>query len=239
MTPAPDLVLPPWKGHRIIPSHYPPINLYERVYDSPEELEIAFDIESMTNDRLLDETGDLHLVAPEDRLFGPGSSPVMAAFTHLGFGSRFTNGDFGVYYAADSLETAIAETIYHKEREMAAANEESIELTMRCYVGDIVLPMLDIRGEAYRHLHNPDDYADSQAFAVSCRANGSDGLLYNSVRRPGYECIAAFRPIALNAPVQGDHLRYFWDGDKGRITHWAKISDAHEVPPTQNRNPRT
>ena len=122
---------------------------------------------------------------------------------------------------------------------MAAANEESIELTMRCYVGDIVLPMLDIRGEAYRHLHNPDDYADSQAFAVSCRANGSDGLLYNSVRRPGYECIAAFRPIALNAPVQGDHLRYFWDGDKGRITHWAKISDAHEVPPTQNRNPRT
>lgn len=99
----------------------------------------------MTNDRLLDEAGDIQLVAPEDRLTGPCSSPVMAAFTHLGFGSRFTNGDFGVYYAADALETAISETIYHKEQEMAAACEESIELTMRCYVGDIALSMHDLR----------------------------------------------------------------------------------------------
>ncbi|WP_413772253.1 RES family NAD+ phosphorylase [Marinobacter sp. LV10R510-11A] len=111
----------------------------------------------MTNDRLLDEAGDLQLVASGDRLVGPGSSPVMAAFTHRGFRSRFTNGDFGVYYAADSLETAIAETIYYKERGMKAANE-------------------------------------------------SNRLLYNSVRRPGYECLAAFRPIALCAPAQSDGL---------------------------------
>lgn len=219
------------KGHRIIPSHYPPIDLFERIYDTPEELAIAFEIEAMTNDRLLDEAGDLQLVAPEDRLVGPGSSPVMAAFTHLGFGSRFTNGDFGVYYAADSLETAIAETIFHKEQEMAAANEESIELTMRCYVGNIILPMQDVRGKEFQDLHNPDDYSASQAFAVSYREQGSDGLLYNSVRRAGCECIAAFRPAALEAPVQGEHLKYFWDGDRGRITHWAKISDVHEVPP--------
>lgn len=224
------LVAPEWKGHRIIPSHYPPINLFERIYDSAEEWEEAYEIEALTNDRLLDQAGDLNLVAPEDRLTGPGASPVMAAFTHFGFGSRFTNGVFGVYYAADSLETAIAETIYHKEREMAAAGEESLELTMRCYIGDIVRPMQDIRGDDYRHLHNPDDYSASQAFAASCRAHGTAGLLYNSVRRAGNECIAAFKPIALSAPVQGDHLRYFWDGDKRRITHWAKISDAHELP---------
>ncbi|MGC8122004.1 RES family NAD+ phosphorylase [Marinobacter sp. VGCF2001] len=230
MRPAPPLVLPEWKAHRIIPSHYPPIDLFERIYDTPEELAIAFEIEAMTNDRLLDEAGDLQLIPPDDRLFGPGSSPVMAAFTHLGFGSRFTNGDFGVYYAADSLETAIAETIYHKEREMAAAGEESIELTMRCYVGEIARAMQDIREEAFADLHNPDDYSASQAYAASSRANGSDGLLYNSVRRPGHECIAAFRPVALHAPVQGEHLKYFWDGKKRRITHWAKISDAHEVP---------
>lgn len=231
MRPTPSLVLPEWKAHRIIPSHYPPIDLFERIYDTPEELAIAFEIESMTNDRLLDEAGDIQLVAPEDRLIGPGSSPVMAAFTHLGFGSRFTNGDFGVYYAADSLETAIAETIYHKEREMAAAGEESIELTMRCYVGDVALPMHDVRGNEFLDLHNPDDYSASQSYAASLRFNGSDGLLYNSVRRPGHECIAAFKPIALTAPVQGEHLKYFWDGQKGRITHWAKISDAHEVNP--------
>lgn len=225
------MVLPEWKAHRIIPSHYPPIDLFERIYDTPEELAIAFEIEAMTNDRLLDEAGDLQLIPPDDRLIGPGSSPVMAAFTHLGFGSRFTNGDFGVYYAADSLETAIAETIYHKECEMAAAKEESIELTMRCYVGEIARAMQDIREDAFADLHDPDDYSASQAYAASSRANGSDGLLYNSVRRPGHECIAAFRPVALHAPVQGEHLKYFWDGNQRRITHWAKISDAHEVPP--------
>jgi len=231
MRPAPTLVLPDWTAHRIIPSHYPPIDLFERIYDTPVELEIAFDIESMTNDRLLDETGNLQLVAPQDRLIGPGASPVMAAFTHLGFGSRFTNGEFGVYYAADSLETAIAETIYHKEREMAAAGEESIELTMRCYMGGIALPMLDIRGPAFNDIHNPGDYSASQTYAATARADGHNGLLYQSVRRPGYECIAAFKPVALEAPLQSEHLKYFWDGVKGRITHWARISDAHEVEP--------
>lgn len=232
MRPSPALVLPDWKAHRIIPSHYPPIDLFERIYDTPEELAIAFEIEAMTNDRLLDQAGDLQLVPTGDRLMGPGSSPVMAAFTHLGFGSRFTKGDFGVYYAADSLETAIAETVYHKELEMAAANEESIELTMRCYVGDIMLPMHDIRGDAFTDLHDPDDYAASQAYAASRRAHGSDGLLYNSVRHPGHECLAAFRPVALKPPVQREHLKYFWDGQKRRITHWARISDAQEVLPS-------
>lgn len=183
----------------------------------------------MTNDRLLDEAGDIQLIAPEDRLIGPGSSPVMAAFTHLGFGSRFTTGDFGVYYAADALETAISETIYHKEREMAAAGEESIELTMRCYVGDIALSMHDLRGVDYLDLHDPNDYSASQSYAAWMRSNGSDGLLYHSVRRAGHECIAAFKPIALMSPLQGEHLKYFYDGQKRRITHWAKISGAHEV----------
>jgi hypothetical protein len=226
----PVLVLPDWKTHRIIPSHYPPIDIFERVYDTPEELAIAFEIEVMTNDRLLNEAGNLQFVAPEDRLVGPSSSPVTAAFTHRGFGNRFTKGDFGIYYAADSLEATIAETIYHKEREMQDANEESIELTMRGYVGGISLPMQDIRGEPFLHLQNPDDYSAGQAFSASCRANESDELLYNSVRRPGYECLAAFRPIALCAPAQSERLRYFWDGNKRRITHWTKISDAHEVP---------
>lgn len=100
----------------------------------------------MTNDRLLDDAGDLQLVAPEDRVWGPGSTPIMAAFTHLGFGSRFATDTFGAYYAASTLETAIAETVYHKERELAAANEESIDLTMRCYVNEVSTPLHDIRG---------------------------------------------------------------------------------------------
>lgn len=226
----PPLKHPRWKTYRIIPSHYPPIDLFERIFD-PEDLELAFEIEAMTNDRLLDQAGDIQLVAPEDRLTGPGSSPVMAAFTHRGFGSRFANQNFGAYYAGNSLETAVAETVFHKERELAAAAESSIELTMRVYIGKVALPLHDIRGPEFEAIHNPDPgtYGASQAFAAQCRIKGSNGLLYRSVRHPGGECIAAFKPTAVTIPSQGPHLKYFWNGDKQRITHWAEIGEAHQL----------
>lgn len=227
---TPPLHLPEWPTYRIIPSHYPPIDLFERIYE-PDEFELAFEIESMTNPRLREEAGDIHLVQPSDRISGPGSSPVMASFTHLGFGSRFADRHFGVYYAASSLEVAIHETVFHKERELSAANEDSIELTMRAYIGSVVMRVHDIRGPEFKDLHNPDadDYALSQKFASRWRKKGSNGLLYNSVRHPGGECIAAFKPKAVSIPVQGPHLKYFWDGDKRRITHWAEIGEAHSL----------
>jgi RES domain-containing protein len=228
MSATPPLCLPEWQTYRIIPSRYPPIDLFERIYE-PDEFELAFEIESMTNPRLRDEAGDIALVQPCDRVSGPGSTPVMASFTHLGFGSRFADGHFGVYYAADCLEAAIQETVFHKEREMAAANEESIALTMRAYIGRVALEMHDIRAPEFADLHNSnaDDYAHSQEFARRLRGQGANGLLYNSVRHPGSECIAAFKPKAVSIPVQGPHLKYFWDGDKQRITHWAEIGEAH------------
>ena len=78
--------------YRIIPSRFPPIGLFEKVAD-PDDLEAVFQIEAMTNDRLRDEVGILALVPPEDRVSGPGTTPIMAAFTHLNpDGSRFTDG---------------------------------------------------------------------------------------------------------------------------------------------------
>ena len=72
-----------WKPcWRIIPSRFPPIELFERVSD-PGDLEAIYELESLTNPRLRDEVGDIRLVPPEDRVSGPGSSAIMAAFTHL------------------------------------------------------------------------------------------------------------------------------------------------------------
>jgi len=231
MITTPPLTQPQWRAHRIIPSCFPPVGVFERYYDSARDLDLAFEIESMTNDRLLDDAGDLQLVAPEDRVWGPGSTPIMAAFTHLGFGSRFATDTFGAYYAASTLETAIAETVYHKERELAAANEESIDLTMRCYVNEVSTPLHDIRGPEFEHLHNPSvsQYGRCQAYAAALRAESSWGLVYNSVRHPGGECIAAFKPKAVTIPVQSDHLMYFYDGEARRITHWTKVTEAHQL----------
>ena len=71
--------------------------MFEAVAD-PADLEAVFQIEAMTNDRLREEAGDLALVPPEDRIAGPGTSPIMAAFTHLSpEGDRFTDGSYGVF----------------------------------------------------------------------------------------------------------------------------------------------
>ena len=137
-----------WKPcWRIIPSRFPPIQLFENVAD-PDDLEAVFEIEAMTNDRLRDEVGELQLVPPQDRISGPGTSYIMAAFTHLNpDGSRFSDGSWGVYYAGIDLDTAIAETRYHRTAFLSATSEAAMELDMRVLIADLEGKLHDIRGQ--------------------------------------------------------------------------------------------
>lgn len=210
--PYPEEVEPDWENqYRIIPSKCPPINFFEDLAD-PALMDEVFYIESLTNDRLRQEAGNISLVPAGDRISGPGSTPVMAAFTHIGFDSRFSGGTFGVYYAANNQDTAIAETSYHREKFMSYTNEDPGEIDMRVYIGEVLLPMHDIRSPSYDHLHLPDDWAPSQTFGLEMKQNNSWGIVYTSVRHTEGECIAVLRPPAVSIPRQGPHLSYVWDG---------------------------
>jgi hypothetical protein len=200
--------------YRIIASRFPPISLFEEVAD-PADLEAVYAIEAMTNDRLRDEVGNLALVPVEDRVSGPGTSAIMAAFTHLNpDGSRFSDGSFGVFYAAKAIETAVAETRYHRARFMAYTHEPAQELDMRVYAVDLDAMLHDVRGlrDERPALYAADSYAASQALARELRAQGSDGIAYQSVRQEGGECAAVFRPRLLSNCRQERHLCYVWDG---------------------------
>ncbi|MFC3607216.1 RES family NAD+ phosphorylase [Stutzerimonas tarimensis] len=211
-----------WRAaYRIIASAFPPIRLFEDVLD-PSELEVAYAIESLTNERLLEEAGVIERVPAHDRISGPGSSPVMAAFTHIGRQSRFTDGTYGVYYCASSESAAIAETRFHRERFLAATGEGPLEITMRTYVNQVVQPLHDVRSVQELHSPDPASYPAPQRVGRELRDAGSWGVLYRSVRAPGHECAAVFRPPALSTPTQGRHLRYVWDGS--RISHVLQVS---------------
>ena len=200
--------------YRIVPSRFPPIGLFERVADAAD-LEAVYQIEAMTNDRLREQAGELALVAPEDRVSGPGTTPVMAAFTHLNpEGDRFTDGSYGVFYAGRTLATAIAETTYHRSRFLRATDEAEQELDMRVYAVDLAAELHDVRGlrEERPELYEPDRYGASQRFAAELREAGSDGIVYQSVRHEGGECAAVFRPRLLSNCRQERHLCYVWDG---------------------------
>ncbi len=224
--PTPDScdVLWPW-AYRLIPSRFPPINVFERYYDSSDEMEIAFALESHTNPRLLNEAGQLRAVPREEWVWGVGASWIMAAFTHYGQSSRFSNGDYGVYYAAESLQTAIAETCFHRERFLRGADSPSIVLHMRVLRNRVVQPLHDLRDNRFESLLQPElsTYPVAQAFARHMCDAGSWGLLYPSVRNSGGECAAVFRPRALSLPTAEKHLAYHWDGESQSITQVSEL----------------
>lgn len=220
-----------WRpSHRLIPSRYPTVGLYDRIAD-PADLDVVFAIEALTNARIRDEVGQLQLVPSADRVSGPGSTPIMAAFTHLNpEGSRFSDGRYGVYYAARSLDTAIAEVSYHRAAFLARTAEPEIDVDMREIVANVAAMLHDLcgLGDAGAALLDPSDYAVPQAFARRLRDAGSTGVLFPSVRHPGGLCVGLFRPRALEAAKSGRHIGLHWDGE--RITHWYEKRSLHALP---------
>lgn len=220
---APD-DLPPlhrirWhQHHRLVPSRYPPVDLFERLAD-PEDWELIADLEGLTNDRLRDEIGDISLVPTKDRIAGPGASPIMAAFTHLGHPSRFTAGHYGVYYASNQLEGALAEVLHHRARFLRRTAEPKTSFDLRTYIGSIDARLHDVRTD-WPAIHDPNDYRASQRLGGSLRDLGGHGIVYRNVRRQSAHNLAIFRPSALAAPpgsphtTQGPHLRVEWDGTR-------------------------
>ena len=160
---------------------------------------------------------------PDERVSGPGASYVMASFTHLNpRGSRFSDGSFGVYYAASELETAIAETIFHFEEFARDSGDPMRMEDMRVLVGGAAAEFEDVAALAEprrSQILDPSSYAISRTYARELREAGANGVVYPSVRRAGGECIGAFRPRAVRLPHQERHLKYL-----GTAIAWTAIS---------------
>ncbi len=215
-----------WRpSFRIIASRFPPISLFERVADAAD-LEAVYEIESLTNARLRDEVGDLLRVAPEERVTGAGSGYVMAAFTHVApAGGRFNDGSFGAYYAASERATAIAETVHHRERFLRHQSAPPTELEMRVLRARVRAGMHDLRGvgEVASAIYDPEDHAAGQAFSRAARAAGSWGIVYDSVRRDGGQCVAVLRPRAISGCKQAEHLGYVWNGESIGLVYEKRV----------------
>jgi hypothetical protein len=210
---------------RAIPSRFPPIGLFERVAD-PGDLEDVFAVESLTNARLRDEVGEITLVPEEERISGPGTGHVMAAFTHVRpEGGRFHDGTFGAFYAAAERATAIAETVYHRERFLRNMQAPPTEVDMRMLRARIRGEMIDLRGLRGDHpdLYHLTDYAAGQAFSRDARSLGAPGIAYDSVRRDGGSCVAVLRPRSVAACKQAEHLGYVWNGESIGVVYEKRI----------------
>jgi RES domain len=139
----------------------------------------------------------------------PEAHIVNAAFTHAGpFGGRFHGSQRGAWYAGFEIQNLIAEVAFHKRRFLADGRIHGQ------HAFDYVEFLADFSG--WFHTLDraeqdsclqpdpvPQCYSSSQALANKLLFEGSNGIVYPSVRRPAGTCIACFRPALVFHPRRG------------------------------------
>lgn len=191
---------------RLIPSRFPPIGLFDTVATAAD-LEAVMELAGWTNDRLV-----AHRIArlpKSEWVYGrANASIVMASFLHVApRGLRFNGPDLGAWYASASLTTAVAEVAHHLRREVAARGAVGATRRYRAYSATLTGDYLDLCGRQAEmpEVYAPDSYAASQAFGERLRAQGGDGVLFDSLRHAGGVNAAALRPSQVTAVTQAAH----------------------------------
>ncbi|MGV3491096.1 MAG: RES family NAD+ phosphorylase [Devosia sp.] len=201
--------------HRLIPSRFPPIGLFDTVARA-DDLEAVMELAGWTNDRLVKER--VARLPRDEWVFGrPNSSIVMAAFLHAApRGGRFNGPDLGAWYAAAEVRTAIAEVGHHLRREALARGLGGITRVFRAYSARLAGAFVDVRGRA-TELHSATDYGPGQAFGEMQRVAGEDGVVYDSVRYRGGVNACAYRPSKVLEVVQAEHFEIAVEAEGRRI----------------------
>jgi len=214
--------------HRLIPSRYsaPPSyadegTVLSAIADSASMLDDITLLDGATNDRIRTEQRGSIGISTYELVYGiPNAHIVNAAFCYTSEpGARFSDHTRGAWYAADELETSISEVAYHRAK----------------HLGEIIVPNLpgempdtdsstydDWRSDfrtTFHELAPADDYADclqpepipqcyaaGQQLARRLIDQGSNGILYPSVRRAGHLCLACFRPALVYNPHRETRL---------------------------------
>lgn len=200
--------------HRLIPCRYPPVGVFDDVA-SADDLAVILELEGWTNDRLTAEYGALHLLPKNEWLTGvPNATVVMAAFCHPHpDGGRFNESSLGAWYAARDLDTAIAETVFHRTKELDEIGLYETYVHMRQYLADFDCDLHDVRpSPTFDACHDPNSYVAGQTLGRTLRAAGANGVIYRSVRYAGGECVACYRPKLVANVRQGTHFEYRWEG---------------------------
>ncbi|GLT20231.1 hypothetical protein GCM10007938_40140 [Vibrio zhanjiangensis] len=216
------------QSYRLIASKYPPINLFDDVVD-PEDFEIMYQLQALTNPRIQDEAGNVSLIKPEEIPYHckRGRSYAVAAFTHINRdGSRFADGSFGMLYTGDTEMTAIKEVEYHQHR--CWSKVEGL------HYDRLVFRALRVTFDATHLFDALDKPMDDPIYDAECYTAGQalgrrvrndetlNGIVYRSVRHEGGICWALSTPKVVSDVVQCYHLEMIWDGHQ--ISHIEKIT---------------
>lgn len=206
--------------HRLIPARYldDEDSFLCRIAEDAEHLDDLFELDHATNDRLAGENDLLPGIGLGELVADiPYFRVINAAFCHAHpQGSRFNGPDRGAWYAGFELDTALAEVLFHREREYREIGwNEPDEVAYDDCLANFDAAFHDIRQDAaFRDCLDPGSHAASQALAAGLLEAGSAGIVYPGVRRPDGTCLACFRPALVNNVRKGTRRILRWDGQR-------------------------
>jgi len=200
--------------HRLVPTKYAGAGVLESLPLTAEVISDLSELDAATNERKIAEAGKNAAIGPSELLFGvPEARIVNAAFSHPGpYGARFNGPQRGAWYAGFELETSVAEVAYHRRRFLSDGrihNRYTYEYTD--FLADFAGRFHVLEGAERESCLQPDPvpqcYAASQSLANKLLFEGSNGIVYPSVRRPAGTCIACFRPALVFYPRRGSQYQ--------------------------------
>ena len=159
----------------------------------------------------------------EAALYDPVAAVIQWPFQHP-CGSRSSNGAYGVWYGAESVETSVRETAYHFRRntlasQVAAHSRKTIVQERRVHLIACKALLVDLRARTRREprLLHPDDYSTCQLVGAELRTAGMPGVLTYSARHARAEVVAVFTPTVLTDPRTVCYLTYTLYPDTGKV----------------------
>ena len=135
--------------------------------------------------------------------------------------SRFSRGQFGVWYGSEKLETTVHETVYHWRNGLLAdagwAEREGVSVERRVYQVYCAGALIDLqpKADSWPELR-ANDYSACQALGERLHREGHPGLWTPSARCGGMNA-AVFRAALLSNPRALCYLTYRLEGGAVKV----------------------
>jgi hypothetical protein len=197
---------------RLIPTRASRIFLYDRLAKSHDQ-KLLIELEKLTNHRVQAEKGLRVLLRKQDSFPKNVSTYVRAAFAYRS-SSRFATKDIPVLYSAFDEKTVLSERQYNWNLRLKAHRIPATSVQDIAFNLSIAGDFHDLRGlqSQLKRIYSPKSYSHSQVLGEELWNSGSEGIAYNSVRRPQGQCIAVYSPQTITSCARDGVYEYHWDG---------------------------
>ena len=177
------------------------------------------DLEGVTSGRQIVQQHGVPGIAADAFARGYGYTYINAAFAYCRpDGNRFNAPEWGAWYSAFHVETALQEVAFHLT--VALQNAGAYYDNVTHYIellATFSAEFYDVCGidplPDYLNKDTATGYPAGQRLATDVRARGYNGILYPSVRHEGGKCLVAFWPALIQNFQQGETWILTWAGD--------------------------